>query len=68
MTRFDFRYAPLFCTIFVCAIPTFAQPDPPLVRYVQGSIHGFLEMRSQEGRIVASGEILQSVRGDRVTL
>ena len=41
---------------------------PPLVRYVQGTIHGFLEMRSPDGRVVANGDIIQSVHGDRVTL
>jgi hypothetical protein len=37
------------------------------VRYVQGSFHGFLELRSEGGSVVASGDSLQSVRGDRIT-
>ncbi len=68
MTLFRIRLVPLFCVILLCALPACAQPDPPLVRYVQGTIHGFLEMRSPDGRVVANGDIIQSVRGDRVTL
>ncbi len=37
------------------------------VRYVQGSFHGFLELRSESGSVVASGYSLQSVHGDRIT-
>ena len=37
------------------------------VRYVQGSFHGFLELRSEGGSVVASGDSLQYVRGDRIT-
>ncbi|MGA2907323.1 MAG: hypothetical protein ABSE36_06455 [Terracidiphilus sp.] len=68
MTRFELQYARLFCAILLCALPVFAQPDPPIVRYVQGSIHGFLEMRSPDGRVVATGDIIQSVHDDHVTL
>jgi hypothetical protein len=38
------------------------------VRYVQGSFHGFLELRSEGGAVVASGDSLQFVRGDRITV
>jgi hypothetical protein len=41
--------------------------DQVPVRYVQGSFHGFLELRSPDGRVVASGDSLQFVRGDRIT-
>jgi len=37
------------------------------VRYVQGSFHGFLELRSEGGSVVASGDSLQFVHGDRIT-
>ncbi len=39
----------------------------PPVRLVQGSLHGFLELRAEDGRVVASGDNLQVVHGDRVT-
>jgi len=38
------------------------------VRYVQGTYHGFLELRSVSGRVVASGDSIQVVDGNRVTL
>jgi hypothetical protein len=44
-----------------------ARADAMPVRYVQGSFHGFLELRSGGGSVVASGDSLQSVRGDRIT-
>ena len=44
-----------------------AQADPMPVRYVQGSFHGFLELRSEAGSVVASGDSLQFVQGDRIT-
>jgi len=44
-----------------------AQADAMPVRYVQGSFHGFLELRSEGGNVVASGDSLQFVRGDRIT-
>jgi hypothetical protein len=44
-----------------------AQADPMPVRYVQGSFHGFLELRSEGGVVVASGDSLQFLHGDRIT-
>jgi hypothetical protein len=44
-----------------------AQADAMPVRYVQGSFHGFLELRSEGGVVVASGDSLQFVHGDRIT-
>jgi len=44
-----------------------AQADAMPVRYVQGSFHGFLELRSEGGNVVASGDSLQFVHGDRIT-
>jgi len=41
--------------------------DPPLVRYMQGTYHGFLELLSPDGQVVAYGDSTQVVRGDRVT-
>jgi hypothetical protein len=55
--------------IIVLAYPwgmsTQAEPIP--VRHVQGTIHGFLELRSEDGRVVASGDSVQTVRGAQVT-
>lgn len=54
-------------TVLACAIHTSAHADPQLVRYVQGTYHGFLELRSPDGQPVAFGDSTQVVHGDRVT-
>lgn len=38
------------------------------VRHVQGTLHGFLELRESDGRVVASGDVIQVVHGGRVTI
>jgi hypothetical protein len=37
------------------------------VRHKEGTVHGFLALRSNEGRVIAVGDLLQVVSGDRVT-
>jgi hypothetical protein len=49
------------------ALQPAAQADPVPVRAVAGAIHGFLELRSEDGQVVASGDSFQFVRGNRVT-
>jgi hypothetical protein len=44
-----------------------AHAEPVTVRYVQGAFHGFLELRSEDGHVVAVGDSTSVVRGDRVT-
>jgi len=51
----------------VWALQLTAKADPVPVRSAQGSIHGFLELRSEDGQVVASGDNFQIVRGNRVT-
>ena len=40
---------------------------PILVRQSQGSQHGFLALRTEDGRRIATGDAFQSVKGDIVT-
>jgi hypothetical protein len=47
--------------------PVASQADPVVVRYVEGTVHGFLILRSPEGKTLASGDVSQTIRGDRVT-
>jgi hypothetical protein len=54
-------------TLVVFALHGSAQADPIPVRYMVGTIHGFVEMRSEDGRVVASGDTTSVVRGDRIT-
>lgn len=53
--------------VFVCALQPGAKAEPVSVRYPEGTLHGFLELRSQEGRVLAEGDLVQNVQGDRVT-
>jgi hypothetical protein len=57
----------LLLTLPVFALQPTAQAIPIPVHYVSGAIHGFLELRSEDGRVVAAGDITRVVRGDRIT-
>lgn len=37
------------------------------VRHPEGTLHGFLSLTTENGQIVASGDLVEIVRGDRVT-
>jgi hypothetical protein len=51
----------------VCWLSLSAKAEPVRVRYVQGSSHGFLALKTLDGHLIATGESTQSVHGDRVT-
>ena len=53
--------------VLMCGVMPRARADQMPVRYVQGSFHGFLELRSESGAVVATGDSLQFVHGDRIT-
>jgi hypothetical protein len=36
------------------------------VRYVEGSVHGFLALRSKDGKTLAAGDLIQVVQGERI--
>lgn len=41
--------------------------EPVAVRHVEGLVHGFLALRSPEGKTLASGDLIQTAQGNRVT-
>jgi hypothetical protein len=41
--------------------------DPVPVRRTQGTFHGFLVLKTPEGRTLATGDLIQVAHGDRVT-
>ena len=41
--------------------------EPVAVRHTEGIVHGFLTLRALDGALVASGDLIQTARGDRVT-
>jgi len=51
--------------VILFSIPLLAEPVS--VRYAEGLVHGFLSLRTTDGALVANGDLIQSVKGDRVT-
>jgi hypothetical protein len=51
----------------VSVVVPMSHADMIPARHPQGTLHGFLELRSEGGVVVAAGDIYQNVRGDRVT-
>ena len=41
--------------------------EPVRVRFTEGLVHGFLALRTTDGKTVADGDLIQSARGGRVT-
>jgi hypothetical protein len=61
-------FLPTFLTVLVvCAIQPRLHADPTPVRKFQGTYHGFLELLSPDGQVVAFGDSTQVVHGDEVT-
>jgi hypothetical protein len=56
-----------FIALLICALQPAAPAEPIPVRHVEGTVHGFLALRSKEGRPLAVGDLFQVIRGDRVT-
>jgi hypothetical protein len=44
-----------------------ASAAPVKVRYQEGSIHGYLALRSLDGKLLASGDLIQTVSGGKLT-
>jgi hypothetical protein len=61
---------PVVLVLFVCTSflhSTIASPEPVAVRFMEGLVHGFLSLRAPDGTLLASGDLIQLARGDRVT-
>jgi len=43
-----------------------AEAAPVAVRYVEGTSHGFVVLRSDQGTLLAHGQYIQTVRGEKV--
>lgn len=44
-----------------------AAPQSIAVRHPEGLVHGFLSLKTLDGKFLADGDLIQNVRGDRVT-
>lgn len=51
----------LFCAVQLAVV---AAPVP--VRHPEGTLHGFLSLATQNGRVLADGDLIEVVHGDRV--
>ncbi len=47
--------------------PGLLPAEPVAVRHTEGIVHGFLVLRTLEGRALADGDLIQNARGNRVT-
>src|SRR5258708_37150297 len=56
-----------FIALLICVLQPGASAQPIPVRHIEGTVHGFLALRSKEGQVLAVGDLFQVVRGDRVT-
>jgi hypothetical protein len=54
--------------LFLLLMATFASAQPVAVKYKEGTVHGFLSLKSADGKLLASGDLIQTVSGDRVTV
>jgi len=54
-------------TLLLCAWHMSVRAERVPVRYAQGTIHGFLQLRSEDGHVLASGDMVQVAHGDLVT-
>jgi len=45
----------------------FPSAEPVAVRHVEGLVHGFLSLRSPDGAVIATGDLIQNASGGRVT-
>jgi len=48
-------------------VPLRASGEAIRARYPEGTLHGFLSLTTEQGQVLASGDLIQTVRGDRVT-
>jgi hypothetical protein len=55
-------------TLLLCVWAPGAHSAPVAVRFVRGTVHGFVEIRSEDGRVLASGDMVQVVQGGQVTM
>jgi hypothetical protein len=53
--------------VTVLVLATNAASEPVRVRHTEGIVHGFLVLRTTDGKTIADGDLIQTARGNRVT-
>ncbi len=49
------------------AHPPYLSAESIAVRHAEGTVHGFLVLRNSDGKIIAAGDLVQVVHGEKVT-
>jgi hypothetical protein len=57
----------LLMAILLCVLPFRATAETVAAHHLEGTLHGYLVLRNEDGHIAAVGDLFQTVRGDRVT-
>jgi hypothetical protein len=57
--------AALVCSIQLIAFSAAAEPIP--VHHPEGTLHGFLSLTTEQGQVLADGDLVEVVHGSRVT-
>jgi hypothetical protein len=57
----------LFVAAATLSLLRTADADPVPVRHVEGTLHGFLVLRAEDGHQVAVGDLIQVAHGSRIT-
>ena len=63
------RLKSAFCVVVVASVvASIGRPaaEPVTVRFLEGLTHGFLALKTMDGKPLGSGDLIQSVRGGRV--
>ena len=53
--------------VICCLLSGVLRAEPIAVRYQEGAVHGYLALRSLDGKLLAAGDLTQTVRGGRLT-
>lgn len=57
--------AALACVLGILTLQ--GSSEPVKVRHREGTLHGFLSLTTEDGKVIASGDLIEIVRGDRVS-
>lgn len=59
-----------FCKLALAGwllVPIVSLAEPVKVLHAEGSVHGYLALRSLDGKLLASGDLIQTIHGDQLT-
>lgn len=53
--------------MLACAVQLIATAEPVPAHHPEGTLHGFLALTTEQGQVLAGGDLIEVVHGDRVT-